>query len=87
MRKDIFTVGARITGIWQLLAALNTFSSLLSAWLGWLRAPGYGNESATFLHFGLQLFTGLFLVFRSDTLYNLLSQLDEPAEPVETKDK
>jgi hypothetical protein len=82
MRRDIFIVGVRILGIWQLINALNTFATLVNIWIGYTQATGAPTRMSYFLHLGIQLFTGLFLVFRTEDLFTLLDQLSdrEPAE-------
>lgn len=79
MRKDIFIVGARLLGIWQLLGALNSLAYIIADWLGKLHVPSSSEEYNT-VHLIVQLGTGLYLIFRPYSLFNLLDRLkgEEP---------
>jgi hypothetical protein len=86
MRKDIFIVGARLAGIWQLLGAANTLATLTYIWL-WPLRPASSNQEMYILHFAVQLVTGIHLLLRTHQLFNLLqlSKEEEPAvDPTET---
>ena len=82
MRKDIFIVGARLLGIWQLLGALNSLAYMVSYWSGPTRPPSYTQEYNV-LTFIIHLITGLYLLFRTHRLYDVLVRLVPEEKSVE----
>ena len=75
MRKDIFIVGARLLGIWQLLAGLSPLASILYAWLRPFQQHSYTQEYEIMI-FAVHLLTGLYLLFRTDSLFRLMVRLN-----------
>jgi hypothetical protein len=82
MRKDIFIVGARLLGIWQLLGAIRSFAYIASAWLGYIRPQSYTQEYNVLL-FIVELVTGLYLIFRTHNLFHLVDRLKPEEDTVE----
>lgn len=74
MRKDIFIVGTRLLGIWQLLGALTPFAYIIGYWFGYIRPQPYTLEYNV-LTLIVHLITGLYLLFRTQNLYDLLNRL------------
>jgi len=63
MRKDLFVLGARLLGLWQLCGALVSFAYIIGEYIGYIRSISYSHEY-NMLHFGVELFVGLFLFIR-----------------------
>ena len=82
MRKDIFIVGARLLGIWQLLGAIRSFAYIASAWLGYIR-PQSTTQEYNALLFIVELVTGLYLLLRTHNLFRLVDRLKEEEKTVE----
>jgi hypothetical protein len=80
MRKDIFIVGARLLGIWQLLGAVVSLVWIIAAWLGYLRASS--SQEYNSVHFIVQLATGSYLIFRTHQLFHLMERLKADEEKV-----
>jgi len=81
MRKDLFVVGARLIGIWQLTAALNSLALLVAYWAGFVHQAGGGLEY-TKVRFAGELVIGLYLLLKTDHLFELLTARGgEAAEP------
>ena len=76
MRKDIFVVGARLLGVWQLLGAINNFVFLIGHWTGYMK-PQYNSVEHDLINFGFWLVVGLYLVLRPYHLYHLLERFSE----------
>ena len=74
MRKDLFVVGARLLGIWELVGAVSSLANIIAAWFGYLRPQSYSQEYSS-LHFLVQLGIGLYLLFRTHRLFHLLERL------------
>ena len=83
MRKDIFIVGIRLLGLWQLLGAANSLAGIITIWLGYLRPQSTAQEYYI-LHFAVQLVTGLYLIFRPYRLFNLMARMKEEEMTIET---
>ena len=81
MRKDIFIVGARLLGIWQLLASLTPLVSVIGFWGKSFSAQAY-NQEYYILLFIVHLLTGQFLIFKAHSLYRLLDRLTPEEEDV-----
>ena len=81
MRTDIFTVGARLLGLWQLVGAIESIAYLLNGWIRSypLSAP---NHEYQLIRFGVQLIVGLYLVLRP---YHLSHFIERFAETVPSK--
>ena len=82
MRKDIFIVGARLLGVWQLLAALSSFAYLVSFWYGYIQLPAY-NQQYNNIRFVIELAGGLFLVFGAHFLYDQLDRINFKGDKAE----
>jgi hypothetical protein len=81
MRTDIFTVGARLLGVWQLIGAIETIAYLVYEWIRSYPIPA-PNHEYQLIRFGVELIVGLYLVLRP----NHLSQIKERfAETVPTE--
>lgn len=76
MRKDIFVVGARLLGVWQLVGALNSLAYLISYWSGFYQPPSYSSQYY-WIHFGTEFILGLYLVFRPYHLFRMIERLAE----------
>ena len=74
MRKDIFIVGARLLGIWELLGAVSSLAWLIANWMGYLQMQP-SNKEYTAIHFIIQFLTGIFLLFRTDRLYDFVNRI------------
>jgi hypothetical protein len=82
MRKDIFIVGARLLGIWQLLGAIRSFAYMVGGWVGYIRQQSSTQEYNN-LVFIVDLVTGLYLLFRTHSLFHLLDRLKPVEETAE----
>ena len=82
MRKDIFIVGARLLGIWQMLGAVRSLAYMISAWVGYTRPQSSTQEYYSLL-FVVELVTGLYLLFRTHNLFHLLDRLKPEEDTVE----
>lgn len=82
MRKDIFIVGARLLGIWELLGALSSLAWLIASWMGYLQMQP-SNKEYTSIHFIIQFLTGIFLLFRTHQLFDLLNHITSGESIVE----
>ena len=71
MRKDIFVVGARLLGVWQLVDAIFSFANLVAHWIGYIQPQSYNHEHLL-ISFGIHLILGLYLVIRPYHLFHLL---------------
>ena len=86
MRKDIFIVGARLLGIWQLLGAASLIAQYISIWAGLYKPSVSYQESYAFVHMAVELVTGLYLIFSAYPLYDILNKVKEAAAPDEPED-
>ena len=82
MRKDIFIVGAKLFGIWQLLGALSPLAYMIGFWIGYIHPQAYTQEYNV-LTFIVHLVTGLILLFRTDRIFRLLDRLEPEEELIE----
>ncbi|MGD0591716.1 MAG: hypothetical protein ABSA44_13110 [Bacteroidota bacterium] len=80
MRTDIFTVGARLLGLWQLVGAIETIAYLLYEWIRSypLSAP---NHEYQLIRFGIELIVGLYLVLRPYHLSQFIERFAETVPP------
>ena len=87
MRKDVFLVGARLLGIWQLLGGLGSLVWIIIVGLGYLHPQSYSQEYNS-VNFIIHLATGLYLVFKTEHLFQLLDRLktDEDENGEKTDD-
>jgi hypothetical protein len=76
MRKDLFIVGARLLGIWQLTGAVNSLALIVAAWAGFLHAQP-GAQDYSNIHFAAELVLGLYLVLKTEHLYQLFTTAGE----------
>jgi uncharacterized membrane protein len=81
MRTDIFTVGARLLGVWQLVGALGTLAYLLYEWLRSYPLSTVNHEYQ-FIRFGIELIVGLYLVLRPYHLSQIIERFAETVPPV-----
>jgi hypothetical protein len=72
MRKDLFVVGVRLIGIWQLSGALNSLALIVAAWAGFLR-PQSSAQDYSSIHFAAELVIGLYLLLKPEHLFDLLT--------------
>ena len=79
MRKDLFLVGARLLGVWQLIGALNSLALILAAWAGFLPHQPGGTEYSN-IRFVVELVIGLYLILKTDHLFSLLSSASQRDE-------
>jgi hypothetical protein len=82
MRKDLFIVGARLLGIWQLLGAANSLASMIGFWYGYMQLPAY-NQQYNNIHFVIELAGGLFLIFGTHFLFDLMDRIKPEGDKVE----
>ena len=75
MRKDIFIVGARLLGIWELIGAVSSFGWIITGWLGYVRPQSYSQEYYS-VRFIIELAVGLYLLFRTHHLFHLMERLE-----------
>jgi uncharacterized membrane protein len=80
MRTDIFTVGARLLGVWQLVSAIETIAYLIYEWIKshHLSAP---NHEYQLMRFGIELIVGLYLVLRPYHLSQIIERFGETVPP------
>jgi nicotinamidase-related amidase len=76
MRKDIFVVGARLLGLWQLLGALSSLAWIASNWAGSLQTPSSASQYY-YIRFFLEFIVGLYLVFRPHQLFEIIERIAE----------
>ncbi len=76
MRKDIFVVGVRLLGVWQLVGAVVSLCNIIFVWLGYYKAQSIQSEY-TIIHFGVQLVIGLYLILRPYHLFHFIERFAE----------
>ncbi len=79
MRKDIFVVGIRLLGVWQLIGAIVSLCNIIIVWLGYYRTQSIQNEY-TIIHFGIQFVIGLYLILRPYHLFHCIERFAEKDE-------
>ena len=82
MRKDIFLVGIRLLGLWQLCGSIVSFAYIISDYTGLTRPQSYTHEY-NLLRFGVEFIIGLFLILRPYNVFHfiqLLSASDDEDE-------
>ena len=81
MRKDIFVVGTRLLGIWQLVGAVMSLAYMIFYWIGYF--PGQpANREYSLIRFGIELLLGLILSLRPYTLYSLFERMGEEDQEI-----
>ena len=80
MRTDIFTVGARLLGVWQLIGAIETIAYLVYEWIRSYPIPA-PNHEYQLIRFGIGLIVGLYLVLRPYHLSQLIKRFAESIPP------
>jgi hypothetical protein len=76
MRKDIFIVGAKLLGVMQLISAVYSLATIVAVHTGLIRPQGATAEYSS-VRFVAEVAVGLFLVFRTEALFNLLNRVQE----------
>jgi hypothetical protein len=79
MRKDIFIVGARLLGVWISIGAFNPLIYVLAAWSGFIQHQSAALDY-NLLHGAVDVIAGLYLVFRTENLFDLLERVTTKAE-------
>jgi nicotinamidase-related amidase len=74
MRKDIFVVGARLLGLWQLIGALSSLAYIASNWAGYFQ-PSSSASQYYYIKFLLELVVGIYFVFRPHQLFDVIEHL------------
>jgi hypothetical protein len=83
MRKDIFIVGARLLGLWQLIGALSPLSYLVGTEFGFVH-PQITTQEYNAVALVVHLLTGLYLLFRPHQLFGVLDRLEPSVGPSES---
>ena len=86
MRKDIFIVGARLLGIWELLAAAYSLAYIIAAHIGVIKLTTSGTQEYYSLRFVVECTLGLFLIFRAHRLFNFLDRFKEKQDIISPDD-
>ncbi len=80
MRKDIFIVGARLLGLWLLVGSINPLCYVIVTVFVRYQSQPYAQEY-NIVNGIAHLLSGLYLVFRTNTLFHYLDRLaDETSE-------
>jgi len=74
MRKDIFLVGIRLLGLWQLCGSIVSFTYIISDYIGLTRPQAYTHEY-NLLRFGVEFIVGLFLILRPFNVFHFIQLL------------
>jgi len=74
MRKDIFLVGTRLLGLWQLCGAMVSLVYLIGDYSGYVH-PQASSHEYNLLRLGVELIIGLFLISRPQHIFNFAKQL------------
>jgi hypothetical protein len=82
MRKDLFIVGVRLLGLWQLLGAVSSLAYMICFWYGYIQSQALGQEYNS-IHFVVQLLTGIFLLFGTHYLFHLVDRIKPEEAPAE----
>ncbi|HVN49612.1 MAG TPA: hypothetical protein VMU30_12430 [Bacteroidota bacterium] len=86
MRTDIFIVGARLLGVWQLVGAIETLAYLIFNWMkSYPMSPT--NHEYQLIRVGVELFVGLYLVLRPYHLCNIIERFTETIPMVQKEEE
>lgn len=76
MRKDIFVVGVRLVGVMQLIGAFTNLAQTIFYWIGYYRPPSF-NFQYFFIHIGVDVVVGLYLILRPFQLFHIIELFAE----------
>jgi len=85
MRKDIFLVGTRLLGLWQLCGAMVSLVYLIGEYAGYVQ-PQPSAHGYNLLRLGVELIVGSFFIFRPQNIFNLVKQLSVPEDEGESNE-
>ena len=78
-RKDWFTVGVKLMGVWQLLDAVNELRTIVDMRLGWFNPLKSSTTSANvvYTHAAFALVVGAYLLISGQVLISLAFPIEE----------